>query len=86
LSLTGCSLLPAKADSLKSRGGRALIFEGATGRILRNEAITDGAGVEALDGGDFLVTTGQGKLIRMGTCAPAQELATLPLHWDNHLV
>jgi len=32
------------------------------------------------------VTTGQGKLIRMGTGAPAQELATLPLHWDNHLV
>lgn len=68
------------------RGGLVLIFEGATGRILRNEAITDGAGVEALAGGDFLVTTGQGKLIRMGTGAPAQELATLPLHWDNHLV
>ncbi|MCL1487099.1 MULTISPECIES: DUF1513 domain-containing protein [unclassified Marinobacter] len=68
------------------RGGRALIFEGATGRILRNEAITDGAGVEALDGGDFLVTTGHGKLIRMGINAPALELATLPLHWDNHLV
>ena len=68
------------------RGGRALIFEGATGRLLRNEAIADGAGVEALDGGDFVVTTGQGKLIRIGIHEPARELATLPLHWDNHLV
>lgn len=68
------------------RGGRALIFEGATGRLLRNETIVDGAGVEALDGGDFIVTTGQGKLIRIGVDEPARELATLPLHWDNHLV
>ncbi len=68
------------------RGGRVLIFEGATGRLLRNEAIADGAGVGALDGGEFIVTTGQGKLIRMSSDEPARELATLPMHWDNHLV
>lgn len=68
------------------RGGRALIFEGTSGRLLRNEAIIDGAGVQALNGGDFLVTTGQGKLIKMGASGPVQVLSTLPLHWDNHLV
>ena len=68
------------------RGGRALIFEGTSGRLLRNEAIIDGAGVQTLNGGDFLVTTGQGKLIKMGASGPAHELSTLPLHWDNHLV
>ncbi|WP_372966044.1 DUF1513 domain-containing protein [Marinobacter sp.] len=67
-------------------GGTAIIFRGHTGELVSRTRITDCAGIQALAGGDFLVSSGQGKLIRLSSRQPAGEIADLPLYWDHHLV
>ena len=67
-------------------GGTAIIFRGSTGELVNRASIADCAGVQALAGGDFLISSGQGKLVRMGATTPARELADLPVYWDHHLV
>ncbi|MDO6442649.1 DUF1513 domain-containing protein [Marinobacter sp. 2_MG-2023] len=67
-------------------GGTALIFNSRTGAVIEKAAIADCAGVEALAGGDFLISSGRGKLVRMGQRTPAKEIASLPVQWDHHLV
>jgi hypothetical protein len=67
-------------------GGTAIIFRGTTGELLNRAAIADCAGIQALAGGDFLVSSGRGKLVQVGAATPARELANLPVHWDHHLV
>ncbi|MBU2874946.1 DUF1513 domain-containing protein [Marinobacter salexigens] len=67
-------------------GGTALIFNGRTGEVIEKSAIADCAGVEALAGGDFLVSSGRGKLVRMGKGKPGVEVASMPVQWDHHLV
>lgn len=67
-------------------GGTALIFNSRTGEVAEKASIEDCAGVEALAGGDFMVSSGRGKLVRMGKGRPAIEIATLPVSWDHHLV
>lgn len=67
-------------------GGTALIFNSQTGAVIEKAAIADCAGVEALAGGDFLVSSGRGKLVRMGKGHPALEIASMPVQWDHHLV
>ncbi|GGE56420.1 hypothetical protein GCM10011533_06130 [Streptosporangium jomthongense] len=67
-------------------GGTALIFDGRTGKVVEKAALADCAGVEALAGGDFLVSSGRGKLVRMGKGQPAREIASMAVHWDHHLV
>jgi len=67
-------------------GGTALIFDGESGTVLETLRLTDCSGVEALSGGDFLVSSGQGKLVRLSAQRSSTELARMPLHWDHHLV
>lgn len=67
-------------------GGTALIFDGMSGQILEKLRIPDCSGVEALSGGDFLVSSGQGKLVRMSSQGKSEEIARMPVHWDHHLV
>lgn len=67
-------------------GGTAVIFQGSTGKLLAKASIPDCSGVQALAGGDFLISSGQGKLVQLGANQPAQEIAQLPLYWDHHLV
>ncbi|WP_100638548.1 DUF1513 domain-containing protein [Marinobacter salexigens] len=67
-------------------GGTALIFNSRSGAIIEKAAIPDCAGVEALAGGDFLVSSGRGKLVRIGKGKPAKEIASMPVQWDHHLV
>lgn len=67
-------------------GGTAIVFEGRTGKLLARASIPDGAGVQALAGGDFLISSGRGKLVRLGRDNRPRELAALPLYWDHHLV
>ncbi|HTN33355.1 MAG TPA: DUF1513 domain-containing protein [Marinobacter sp.] len=67
-------------------GGTALIFEGSSGRIVSKTRIKDCAGAEALPGGDFLISSGQGELIHLSAHRSPVELARMPLHWDHHLV
>lgn len=67
-------------------GGTAIVFEGQSGKLRAKAEITDCAGVQALAGGDFLISSGQGKLVRLGADKPPQELAQLPVYWDHHLV
>lgn len=67
-------------------GGTAIIFNGRSGELAARVAIADCAGVQALAGGDFLVTSGRGRLVRFSASGGARELASLPLHWDHHLV
>lgn len=67
-------------------GGTALIFNSRTGAVIKKAAIEDCAGVEALAGGDFLVSSGRGKLVRMGEDSAAEEIASMQVQWDHHLV
>jgi hypothetical protein len=67
-------------------GGTALVFNGRSGVVIEKAAIADCAGVEALAGGDFLVSSGRGKLVRIGKGKSATEIASMPVHWDHHLV
>ncbi|PPK53065.1 DUF1513 domain-containing protein [Marinobacter persicus] len=67
-------------------GGTAIVFEGRTGKLLARASIPDCAGVQALAGGDFLISSGRGKLVRLGRDNRPRELASLPLYWDHHLV
>jgi hypothetical protein len=67
-------------------GGTALIFEGSSGRVVSKARIRDCAGAEALPGGDFLISSGQGELIRLSANRKPVELAQRSLHWDHHLI
>lgn len=67
-------------------GGSAVIFDGSTGKLRARAAIPDCAGIQALAGGDFLISSGAGALVRLGVDMPAQKLADLPVQWDHHLV
>lgn len=67
-------------------GGTAIIFRGSTGELVSRARIADCAGVQALAGGDFLISSGQGKLVRLAAHQPPRELASLPVCWDHHLV
>lgn len=67
-------------------GGTALIFNGESGQVVNTAGIPDCAGVQAVAGGDFLVSSGQGKLVRFGAHGHPIELATQAMHWDHHLV
>lgn len=67
-------------------GGTALVFDGPSGDIVEIARLADCAGVEALTGGDFLVSSGRGKLVRIGQGQPAREIATMAVKWDHHLV
>ncbi len=67
-------------------GGTAVVFRGSTGELLARASIPDCAGVQALAGGDFLISSGLGKLVQLGAENHAREIATLPVYWDHHLV
>lgn len=67
-------------------GGTALIFNSRSEKVVEKASIADCAGVEALAGGDFLVSSGRGKLVRMGRGQPATEIANMQIQWDHHLV
>ncbi|MBU2953896.1 DUF1513 domain-containing protein [Marinobacter sp. F3R08] len=67
-------------------GGTIVVFRGSTGELVSRASIPDCAGVQALTGGDFLVSSGRGRLVQVGAGKPAREIATLPVYWDHHLV
>lgn len=67
-------------------GGTALVFNSRSNKVIEIASIADCAGVEALAGGDFLVSSGRGKLIRIGAQQPAIEIANMSVQWDHHLV
>ena len=67
-------------------GGTAVVFNGITGELLARASIPDCAGVQALAGGDFLISSGRGKLVRLGQDNQSRQIADLPVQWDNHLV
>lgn len=67
-------------------GGTALVFNSHSEEVVEKASIADCAGVEALAGGDFLVSSGRGKLMRIGRGQPATEIADMPVQWDHHLV
>lgn len=67
-------------------GGTAIVFHGITGELLARASITDCAGVHALAGGDFMISSGQGQLVRLGSYDRPRDIAQLPVAWDHHLV
>jgi len=67
-------------------GGTAVVFNGITGELLARASIPDCAGVQALAGGDFLISSGRGKLVRLGQDNQSRQIADLPVQWDHHLV
>ena len=67
-------------------GGTAVIFEGPSGRLRARLSLPDCAGIQPLAGGDFLISSGRGKLVRLGGDNRPTELASLPVYWDHHLV
>lgn len=67
-------------------GGTAVVFEGSTGKLLARASIPDCAGIQALAGGDFLISSGRGKLVRLGSNNQPREIGAFPVYWDHHLV
>lgn len=67
-------------------GGTAIVFHGLTGELLARAPITDCAGAHALAGGDFMISSGQGRLVRLGADNNPRDIAQLPVAWDHHLV
>lgn len=67
-------------------GGTAVVFNGRTGKLLARASIPDCAGIQALAGGDFLISSGRGKLVRLGRDNQPQDIAALPVQWDHHLI
>lgn len=67
-------------------GGTAIVFRGKTGELVAKARITDCAGIQTLAGGDFLVSSGQGRLVQLSAGQPAKDIARLPVQWDHHLV
>ena len=67
-------------------GGTAVIFDRVSGQVVNTASLPDCAGTQALAGGDFLVSTGLGKLVRLGATGTPDTLASQSLQWDHHLV
>ncbi|WP_150910015.1 DUF1513 domain-containing protein [Marinobacter halotolerans] len=67
-------------------GGTAVIFDGLSGKVQNTASLSDCAGIQALKGGDFLMSTGQGKLMQFGASGAPRELASQAVQWDHHLV
>ena len=67
-------------------GGTAIVFHGISGALLARAQITDCAGVHALAGGDFMISSGQGRLVRLGSDNIPRDIAQHPVYWDHHLV
>ena len=67
-------------------GGTAIVFRGKTGELVAKARITDCAGIQTLAGGDFLVSSGQGRLVQLSAEQAAKDIARLPVQWDHHLV
>ena len=67
-------------------GGTVIVFRGKTGELVAKARITDCAGIQTLAGGDFLVSSGQGRLVQLSAGQAAKDIARLPVQWDHHLV
>lgn len=67
-------------------GGTTVVFRGSTGELIERVSIPDCAGIQTLAGGDFLISSGQGKLFQLGAGKPIRRIASLPVYWDHHLV
>lgn len=70
------------------RGGRGVLIEARSRRIVAAFAMPDGCGVAAAPGG-FVVTSGLGRVALVGEAAPPREIVAGWLgrmRWDNHLV
>lgn len=67
-------------------GGTVVVFEGKTGVLRARMSLPDCAGIQPLAGGDFLISSGRGRLVRMGGDNRPQELAQMPVYWDHHLI
>lgn len=67
-------------------GGTTVIFDRISGQVVNTAPLPDCAGAQALAGGDFLVSTGLGKLVRLGATGTPDILASHSVQWDHHLV
>ncbi|MBR0649275.1 DUF1513 domain-containing protein [Roseomonas terrae] len=70
------------------RGGRGLLIEARSRRVVSSFAMPDGCGVAAAPGG-FVVTSGLGRVALVDAGATPRDLAAAwlgRLRWDNHLV
>ncbi|MBW6400720.1 DUF1513 domain-containing protein [Roseomonas sp. HJA6] len=70
------------------RGGRGVLIEAQSRRVLSEFAMRDGCGVAAAPGG-FVVTSGLGQVALVGVTAAPADLGAAwlsRLRWDNHLV
>ena len=67
-------------------GGTVIVFRGKTGELVAKARITECAGIQTLAGGDFLVSSGQGRLVQLSAGQAAKDIARLPVQWDHHLV
>ena len=70
------------------RGGRGLLIEARSRRVMAAFAMPDGCGVAAAPGG-FVVTSGLGRVAVVGEAAVPRDIAAGWLgrmRWDNHLV
>lgn len=68
-------------------GGLVAYWETATGKLLGTTALADGCGVAPADEGGFLISSGEGALVKAGPAAPGAPVlpAAAGMAWDNHM-
>lgn len=68
------------------RGGTTLILDDRAAELLRTVSIPDCAGVHGAPAGGFLLTSGEGAMVRLHPDGRSEALTTAPFRWDNHLI
>lgn len=68
------------------RGGAVVVMDGESGLLVGTFYLADVAGVTAVPGGGFLLSTGTGKLAAVRAGQREAILQDLNLSWDNHLI
>lgn len=70
-----------------SRGALAAVIDVASGRLVRTRRLEDVSGVAPMQTpGDFLTTSGLGRVSVMPDEAAADDAVSTPWAWDNHAV
>jgi hypothetical protein len=70
-----------------SRGGLAVVIDVATGRVVHMRRLEDVSGVAPMPTrGDFLMTSGLGRVSVVPDEADSDQAVSTPWAWDNHAV
>ncbi len=68
------------------RGGCVILLDHISGEVIASPSLKDAAGTRCDGQGGFIVSSGNGHVYRLSKHGELDEIAKLPVRWDNHLV